>query len=49
LGELEGDDGVGVLMQDDGDGAQTACGKVDVFKVFEYDFFFLRWWGCKVR
>jgi hypothetical protein len=43
-GELEGDDGVGVLVEDDGDGAEASTGEVDVFKVFNDEFFFL-WEG----
>jgi hypothetical protein len=40
-GEFEGDDGIGVLVEDDGDRAQAASCEIDVFKVFEYEFFIL--------
>jgi hypothetical protein len=38
-GELERDEGVSVLMQDDGDGSQGTPGEVDVFEVLEIQLF----------
>ena len=39
--EPEGDDLVGVLVQDDGDGAEPPGGEGDEFELLEFELFFL--------